>query len=321
MIESGAIAWAEAGMEIDPVNDGRHVLPADSMSRESIPYLAILPDEKIALTTYTWVNGAGEAGAALAIFGPGIADGPIEQRLPDRPVRPDMNFDAWELDDFSMRQDLDFDRAHVRWKADRAVLDFTFEALHPPYAYGSDPRGCPFYCATNRIEQAGRVTGSLQMGDRLIEFDTTGHRDHSWGTRDWTAFQQYEWFVGQAGRDVALHFWRLNALGREEVRGYVLKDGLMSRIVRVANRVCYDDQYWQTGFDALVVDEAGRETRVEGDIFGCYTLVPEPQCSLNESGAAIAIDGKPGVGWMECCWPTAYLDHIRAVPAYAGTGK
>ena len=307
---------AEPEMAIDPSHDDRHELPKVAMGRESIPYIVVLPEERIAFFTYTWVTAGGMAGAAIAVFGPGVGDKPIQQRLPDRPVPADMGFDKWEIDGFRMEQDLKFDKAKIHWDTPEATIDFTFEAFHPPYAYASDPRGCPKYCATDRIEQAGRVTGTLKLPGRTIEFESTGHRDHSWGTRDWVPFQQYEWFVGQSGTDIAVHFWRFNALGKEHVRGFVYKDGLMSRIETVENDVDYDDQYWQTGYRARLIDAAGRETTVETEVFGCYTLLPDPVVSLNESGGRALIDGKPGIGWMECAWPTAYLEHIRANGPY-----
>jgi hypothetical protein len=307
---------AEQGMTLDPVHDGRHVLPQVAHGRESIPYIVVLPDEQIAFFTYTWVSAEGNAGAAFAVFGPGVGAAPIQQRLADRPVSPDMGFDNWVIDGFSMKQDLKFDKAHVRWETPEATVDFAFEAFHPPYAYGADPRGCPSYCATDRIEQAGSVKGTLTLGDRVITFDATGHRDHSWGTRDWVPFQQYEWFVGQVGTDISVHFWRFNALGKEQIRGYVFKDGLMSRVDTVKVDVQYDDQYWQKSYAADIVDEAGRSTRVETDVFGTYCLVPDPAISLNESGGRTQIDGRTGVGWMECAWPTGYLAHIRSNGPY-----
>ncbi len=308
--------WAEAGMAIDPRHDGRHALPAVATGRESIPFIVVLPEHQIAFFTYTWVSSDSVAGAALAVFGPGVGDAPIQQRLADRPVSPNMGFDDWRIEGFSMQQDLKFDRAHVRWETPEATVDFDFEGSHLPYAYGSDPRGCPSYCATNRIEQAGRAKGTLRIGDRVIPFDATSHRDHSWGTRDWVPFQQYEWFVGQIGDEVAVHFWRFQALGKEHVRGYVCKDGLISRIATAAVDVRYDEQFWQTGYTADLVDEAGRATRLEAEVFGCYTLKPVPNVSLNESGARCRFDGREGVGWMECCWPTDYLEHIRANAPY-----
>lgn len=307
---------AEAEMAIDPVHDGRHVLPKAANGRESIPYLIILPEEQIALFTYTWVTGDGKAGAALAIFGPGVGGAPIQQRLPDRPISPDMDFDNWEIDGFSMKQDLMFGKAHIRWETAEATVEFDYESYHPPYAYAADPRGCPSYCAADRIEQAGSVKGTLRIGDRTIAIDATGHRDHSWGTRDWVAFQQYEWFIGQVGTDISVHFWHLQALGKEQIRGYVYKDGLMSRVETVKVDVEYDDQFWQKSYVANIVDAAGRETRIETEVFATYCLVPDPALSLNESAGRAMIDGKAGVGWLECAWPTSYLEHIRANGPY-----
>jgi hypothetical protein len=307
---------ADPEMVVDPVHDGRHVLPNVAHGRESIPYIVVLPEQQIAFFTYTWVSAEGSAGAAFAVFGPGVGDAPIQQRLADRPVSPDMGFDNWQIEGFSMKQDLQFDKAHLRWETPEATVDFDFEAYHPPYAYGADPRGCPSYCATDRIEQAGRVKGTLRLGNKTIAFEGTGHRDHSWGTRDWIPFQQYEWFVGQAGKDISVHFWRFNALGKEHVRGYVFKDGLMARVDTVKVDVTYDDQYWQTAYSAEIADTAGRTTQIKTEVFGTYCLVPHPELSLNESGGASMIDGRPGVGWMECAWPTSYLNHIRANGPY-----
>lgn len=307
---------AEPEMAIDQLHDGRHELPDVPQARESIPYIVVLPEHRIAFFTYTWVNRNSEAGAALAVFGPGVGGAPIQQRLADRPVPRDMGFDDWRIDNFRMAQDLKFDRASLFWETPEATVDVTFEAFHPPYSYGADPRGCPKYCAVDRIEQAGRVRGTLRIGDRVIEVDATGHRDHSWGTRDWVPFQQYEWFVGQVGTNVSLHFWRFNALGKEHVRGYVFKDGLMSGVDTVCVDVDYDERYLQTGYRASIIDRAGRATSVEGSVFGTYCLVPDPSISLNESGAQVLIDGMAGVGWMECAWPTTYLEHIRANGPY-----
>src|SRR3546814_8453147 len=97
------------------------------------------------------------------------------------------------------------------------------------------------------------------------------------------------------------------------IRGYVFKDGQMSRIATVAADVAYDDQFWQTGYTADIVDEAGRATRIETDVFGCYTLKPVPNCSLNESGGRSMIDGKEGVGWMECCRSEEHTSELQSL--------
>jgi hypothetical protein len=301
---------ASPHLSIDAVHDGRHQLGNKPLGRESIPYIVVLPEEGIALFTYTWVSQSGVAGAAAAIFGPGVGPEPIQQRIADRPVSADMNFDNWVIEDFSLKHDLKFDRAHVHWQTPAATVDFAFEASHPPYAYGSHPRGCPSYAADNRIEQAGRAKGTLTLGNRLISFDATSHRDHSWGTRDWRAMQHYEWFVGQVGSDVAVHFWHLEALGRTEVRGFVYKNDVMAAVTDVQVSVEFDKNYWQQRYTAAVTDDAGRMTVLSTEVFARYTLVPDPTFHLRESGGRTVIDGRQGVGWMEVGWPKAYLDHI-----------
>ena len=214
------------------------------------------------------------------------------------------------------KHDLKFDRARVRWTSPVAAIDFTFEASHPPYAYGSHPRGCPSYAADERIEQAGCATGTITLGGRSIAFEATSHRDHSWGTRDWLAMQHYEWFVGQVGAEIAVHFWHLQALGQTEARGFVNKDGLMAAVVDVDVVVEFDRDYWQRGYTAKITDDAGRLTIVNAKVFCHYTLVPDPAMQLRESGAQAVIDGKQGVGWMEIGWPTTYLDHIKGNGPY-----
>jgi hypothetical protein len=153
--------------------------------------------------------------------------------------------------------------------------------------------------------------GTLRLGDRVISFHATSHRDHSWGTRDWLAMQHYEWFVGQVGNDVAVHFWHLQALGQTEIRGFVYKNGLMAAVADVDVEVEFDKEYWQQRYTAKIVDEEGRVTEVSTQVFAHYTLVPDPSIHLRESGGRATIDGKQGVGWMEVGWPKAYLDHIN----------
>lgn len=302
------VKLARANLALDPVHDDRHELPHDPLGRESIPYTIHIPEQKIAAFTYTWVNQAGEAGAALALFGPGIGDKPVQQRLADRKVPDSMRFDNWQIENFSMQQDLQFKHADVRWQTPEATLEFHFEALHPPYAYGSHAGGCPAFCAVNRIEQSGRVQGRITLPDREIAFETMGHRDHSWGIRAWKTFQFYHWFEGKsADGSIVVHYWRYLALGRENIRGYVVKDGLMAEITDLKTDVQYDTQLWQQQLQTTVWDEAGRTTDVSAEFYASYPLIPAPEIELREAAASAVYDGKPGLAWLEVGWPSAYL--------------
>lgn len=314
MANSGKLA--RETLKVDPVNDGRHVLPDVAMARESSPYLVYLPDEKIGAFTYTWVNKDGVAGAALAIFGPGVGDKPIEQWISDVQVPADMDWNDWKVGAYWMSQDLKFDRASVKWETPEASLAFEYKAFHPPYAYGSHAGGCPSYTATNRIEQSGSIKGQFTLGDRVIPFDTVGHRDHSWGTRDWGAFQAYNWFQGQTTDGVSVHWWRFWALGKEHLRGYVFKDGLLAEVTEVKNDIVLDDVLWHQTLTATILDEAGRTTTVTADFASHYTLIPSDTLHLREGAGRATYDGKPGVGWLEMAWPPAYLAYVAANGPY-----
>lgn len=305
-----------ADMAIDPVNDGRHKLPDLPLMRESIPYCVVMPEHEIALFTYTWVNKDGEAGAAMGIWGKGLGSDPISVRLPDRKVPNDMDFDDWRIDGFRMSQDLKFGRAEVSWHSEEADIEFVYEAFHPPYAYSSHRDGCPSYAANDRIEQSGKITGTLRIGDRTIEINTSGHRDHSWGRRDWDALHYYRWLQCQSTDRFSVHFWEFYALGRRQVRGYVFKDGVMAEITDLSVDWEGDKFLNQESFSCDIVDEAGRSTRVKANVFGVFPLPAASNFVLNEGAAHIEIDGNLGSGWMEMGWPISYLKHIAETGAY-----
>lgn len=311
-----AVDLARPGLRVDAVHDGRHRLPDTPAARESIPMMINDPDAGIAGFTYTWVNGASEAGAILALFGPGVGDAPVVRALPDRPVPRDMGFDDWRIEGFTMRNDLSFGTSTLAWDDADVQVDLTFAGFHPPYAYSAHRDGCPPYAATDRIEQSGTLKGGIAIGGRRFAIDGLGHRDHSWGTRDWGAFQHYNWFEGQAADGTAVHFWRLIGLGQVVLRGYVVKDGLMAEITEVALDIHYDAGLWQQRMTAIVTDEAGRTTEVRAEFYAHYTLVPSPLLSLREGAARATFDGRPGIGWMEVAWPPAYLDHVAASGPY-----
>lgn len=307
---------ARPGLAVDPVHDGRHTLRDVPIARESSPYLFNLPDLGIAGFTYFWVNGRSEAGAVLALFGPGVGDQPITQKLADRPIPREMNFTNWEIEGFTLRQDLAFRHAEVSWRSAEASLDLAFDGFHPPYAYGAHEAGCPSFAASDRIEQSGHLKGRLTLGARTFEIDALGHRDHSWGTRDWGAFQHYHWFQGQTADGVSVHFWRFQALGRTHLRGYVFKDRLLAEVTDVDLDVTYNVDLWQQRMTAAVTDEAGRTTEIIADFYAHYTLVPDAALTLREGAARATYDGKPGTGWLEVAWPPGYLAHVAANGPY-----
>ena len=99
-----------------------------------------------------------------------------------------------------------------------------FTGLHDAFDYASNQAGCPPYQATNRYEQGGHFRGTMNWRGRTIQIDGPGHRDHSWGRRDWDAIHHYKW-LAVAGPDRASNLMIALVEGETIYNGYVFVDG------------------------------------------------------------------------------------------------
>jgi hypothetical protein len=151
----------------------------------------------------------------------------------------------------------------------------------------------------------------MSIDGRSIAFDTLGHRDHSWGTRNWGVNYHYKWFHATTP-DAAVHFFKMEYLGRSLTRGYVYKDGHMSQIkdVNVLDFTLNDDMV-HTDIEVLAHDIAGRTTKISGRSFAYQPLQVDALNLLNEVALTVEIDGKPGLGWCEMHWDTRYLEYMK----------
>ncbi|WP_293395893.1 hypothetical protein [Nevskia sp.] len=297
---------------LDPVNDGRHKLRNLPLERESIPYVIALPEQGIAAFVYTWVSKDNLAGSALAAYGPGIGDTPVFEAVDGIPMGPEKNFDNWQVGKLHLAQDLKLKTAKFGVVTDRVVIEANYEALHPAFAYSFHPDGCPAFAATNRLEQAGRVHGTIKVDGKAIAFDTFCARDHSWGTRDWGQPQHWKWLHAY-NQGTQVHFWKIEVGGRSELRGYLNRDGQFAQVANVEVSFTTDARYHQKTISATVTDTLGRKVQVEGEYFATLVMPPVPTCTLVEGAMRCTIDGQAAVGWTEFMWPTDYLAYMASL--------
>lgn len=297
---------------LDPVNDGRHKLRDLPLERESIPYVIALPEHGIAAFVYTWVSKDNLAGSALAAYGPGIGDTPVFEAVDGIPMGPEKNFDNWQVGKLHLAQDLKLKTAKFGVVTDRVVIEANYEALHPAFAYSFHPDGCPAFAATDRLEQAGRVHGTITVDGKAIAFDTFCARDHSWGTRDWGQPQHWKWLHAY-NKGTQVHFWKIEVGGRSELRGYLNRDGQFAQVANVEVSFTTDARYHQKTISATVTDTLGRKVQVEGEYFATLVMPPVPTCTLVEGAMRCTIDGQAAVGWTEFMWPTDYLAYMASL--------
>jgi hypothetical protein len=179
-------------------------------------------------------------------------------------------------------------------RGDRVPFGFELEWETDRAAYQWPP-------ITPRYEIPCRVHGEILVGDRKIEVDGWGQRDHSWGAaRDWWSME-WNWTAGRLEDGTRWHtagaFTGLGDLGV----GYVLPPGSSEF-----------EQYGQVGVEA----ELGREGLIErarltvGDLD--LEITPElwsPVLLVDPAGrrdrfpralaSVTAADGRRGHAWVE----------------------
>lgn len=122
------------------------------------------------------------------------------------------------------------------------ALELEFKGVSPIFDYHHlDPRAFSEHIVEHKIpllalrnaakvasfhyEQSGTVRGRIRIGSQDYDFQGSGHRDHSWGVRDWKAPSFWRWMTAQFGTELSLNLSRA-VIGRMEVfAGFMFHDG------------------------------------------------------------------------------------------------
>ena len=279
-----------------------------NFARESIPYCILLPEEGLLVLVYAWVNGADLGGYAVSVFDTGPAPAYF-QRVDGVPAE-GQNFEHFHVGGVQVEVGPDFGSAHVRYEDDELGVDVEFTAIHDAFDYASNRSGCPPYQATNRYEQGGHFKGSIRWRGRTIQVDGPGHRDHSWGRRDWDAIQHYKW-LAVAGEDRAANLMVAQVEGETIYNGYVFVDGQLSPIVSATVDTTYGTGWFQEHLTAVMLDEAGRSTTMQfPHRFASARWDVSPTFTFTDGCFTGTLAGGPVSAYIQYAWPKAYLKHL-----------
>jgi len=299
-----------------PDDDLRHRPGPGERMRDSLFWQCVIPEERIGFQAYLYSTSDGKAGFNVVVMSPERR--PLVLDLVDGELAPDDDFDDLTFRGLHLVQPAGSGRATLRYESEKVRIAYDFQGLHEPFSYRQNPDGLPAWFAQDRFEQTGWVKGEIVFGDRRIVLDRVGHRDHSWGMRQWTVPQHWKWLVAytpDASRIVNAWIWI--ARGEWGVGGYVVRDGELAAISHVRQKADYDERMLQRRIVVDIVDVAGRDCRLELDMFGLVklpaggrhpTLIVEAACDAS-------IDGRSGAGQFETQWPQAYLDALALAKA------
>lgn len=157
------------------------------------------------------------------------------------------------------------------------------------------------YDITSRYEIPCRVHGEILVGEERIELDGWGQRDHSWGVRDWWAFE-WCWSAGRLEDGRRFHGV---VLPFPHVTGYVGRPGSLDTVTAGSATA---------ELDGAGLARAGAVTL--GDLVLTATplawapvLLTAPDGRVSRFPRALTrfvdADGTPGLGWLELNQPVS----------------
>lgn len=101
-------------------------------------------------------------------------------------------------------------------------FDLTFTGTVPAYRYHDRPEWGPLF--TGHLDQTGRTTGVVTIGDKKCDVDGLGARDRSWGTRDWAWPRKWR-YIELPSPDLNVMLWYAEGAGGVKLIDGFLDDG------------------------------------------------------------------------------------------------
>ena len=277
--------------------------------RDSLFCELIMPEEKLGMQIYLYLTDRGRTGYNVSVWGSDPE--PVALKLEQGTVGADADFDAFEFKGLSFTQPEPLRTCRVRYESDDVTIAFDFEPLHEAFSYRANPDGLPSWFAENRTEQTGHVRGYIDVRGRRVEWDRTGHRDHSWGVRDWGIPQHWKWFIAYTESGRAVNGWIWIARGEW---GRLVDDAVPSG--QPDHAVDVEDHVRRLPGD---VHDVGLEPAL-GHVVVVVGVVPDVRDGDRRAvpddipgvACSAGIDGEPGAGQFETHWPSGYLQYLTA---------
>jgi hypothetical protein len=201
----------------------------------------------------------------------------------------------------------------IEYRSRRVDLDLLFRPLNEVFPYSREGDG-PIECiATQHYEQAGTFRGKLRIGgDRFDIGPCYGHRDHSWGIRDWSGIDAYTLLSCTFSDRSAVNIWSGEIDGRTFLRGYVF-DGKRNAEV-VSARI---DPFFSLGGRPVscsfeLEDVEGMEYQVGTRVISDHVFPPTGSI-VHETIAEIRMDDQVGFGLLE------FLERTNSVRRFGAT--
>ncbi|MFX1450000.1 MAG: hypothetical protein ACFFCM_04095 [Promethearchaeota archaeon] len=202
----------------------------------------------------------------------------------------------------------------VKYEDKKFKLDMTFDARFPVFNYLSheDPlESLEKYgvdllkvAAQQHYEQGMKAKGTLliKKTGETRNIDCLGHRDHSWGTRDWVTIDRWNWISAQF-EDKTINIARVEVLGKVIQTGFIsTKDrNLHIKNVEVTTKTKEDGKTPVSSTFELTDETGNKTTLVSNTIKSIHLPLPSPKglTEVFEQIVTFKYEGKEGDGISE----------------------
>lgn len=212
-----------------------------------------------------------------------------------------------ETDNFCIR-DLSYDIEGIDWRLSFTSKKCSFGLLFRPvneyyyYVKKRDKEAANSFerLFSQHIEQAGLFEGEVFLnGDKLKFGPSPGHRDHSWGIRDWSSIDNYWLFSCTFGMESAFNLWKGFARGSSFHAGYIFDSGKNLEIKSTTiKEQSANSKGEPKGCDISFKDEKGKKHEIRCKVI-CSIPIPMPKCIIYETVAKMEYKDKVGYGLLE----------------------
>ena len=178
-------------------------------------------------------------------------------------------------------------------------LDLDFADYHPRFDYWSltaeEAHREPF--ARGHFQVTGSVRGRLRLAGSTYDFEGVGHRDHSWGPRDWWLTNSHRQLCGGLGPEFAFAVMTVHLdNGILTRQGHVTRDGEITIATDMDVVVHTEiDGFSHRRAEARVLLEDGSEHLLAVDVQDATSWSCHEFWSVDGLGP-VEVDGKRGGG-------------------------
>ncbi|MCK5560038.1 MAG: hypothetical protein KAJ51_05570, partial [Thermoplasmata archaeon] len=124
----------------------------------------------------------------------------------------------------------------LQYNSPKLSFNIRFSPINKIYSYITKPSDLVFSrIGTQHLEQFGTFKGKVRLMNKKITFGPCfGHRDHSWGIRDWASVDYYRLFCCAFSKEFAFNLWEGKINGSEFLKGYIFDRDRNVKIARCA---------------------------------------------------------------------------------------